>query len=747
MKHSLVYVSFYVIFGAILLLLASARENYPFPFYDTNLSLEDRLKDLVGRLTLEEKVDQLAHGGASENGPGPAIPRLGIKCYQYISACIHGDGLAGLATCFPVALAFAASFDYELVREFAHATSDELRAKHNNATKYGSCAFHTGLSCYSPMVNILRDPRWGRAQESNGEDPFLSGRLADAYVRGLQGEHPRYVEVSAGCKHFDAHSGPETNPIDRMDFDAIVGERDLRQTYLPAFKTCVKAGSLSVMCSYNKLNGVPACCNKKLLTDILRTEWGFEGYVISDNPALGNIVTHHHFANSFTEAAVMAITAGEDLEDTSPGVYVYKNLLNATRNGLVSEKFIDQAISRVFGVRMKLGEFDPVDMVPYNAIDLSVVDSPKHRKLALECARKSIVLLKNEGNLLPLKPNELTRIAVIGPTGDDQTTLLGNYSPQPSFVITPFVGIQTFLEAYGVEVTFNQGCNNIHCSSYNKSVVVNLAQEVDLVIACVGMNSSIEGETLDRMSLNLPGHQEQMVQEIYATGTPVVLVTINAAAVAIQWSKENLPAILAAWYGGEHAGTAIADVLFGEYNPAGRLPATWYKTVDDLPSYVSYAMEGRTYRYFHGEPLYPFGYGLSYSEFHYENLIVYDTIIRPCDYVAIQVTVSNVGAMDGDEVVQLYISNVNATVPVPIRQLSGFSRVHLRVGESMQVSFVVEPEQMTVITDHDFKTVISPGLFEVYVGGQQPFQNTRGPSNVLSGRFLIEGLQIPFTKC
>jgi len=744
MKSLLFFASLPIL--AILFYACSANEDYPFPFYDTELPFEDRLKDLVSRITLQEKVDQLAHGGASQNGPGPAIPRLGIKCYQYVTECVHGDGSAGVATCFPIALGLAASFDYEMLREFAHATSDEVRAKHNNATKYGSCAFHTGLSCFSPMINILRDPRWGRAQESYGEDPFLTGRLADAYVRGLQGDDPRYVEVNAGCKHFDAHSGPESNPVDRMQFDAVVGERDLRQTYLPAFKACVDAGSLSIMCSYNKLNGVPACCNKKLLTDILRTEWGFKGYVISDNPALGNIVTRHHFADSFTEAAVMAITAGEDLENTSPGLYVYRNLLNATRDALVSEEYIDRAISRIFGVRMKLGEFDPADMVPYNSIDISVIDSQQHRDLALECARKSIVLLKNEGNLLPLNPKAFTRIAVIGPTGNDQTTLLGNYSPEPSFVITPFVGIQTFLQTYNVKVAFDQGCNNIHCSSYNNSVV-KLAQEVDLVIVCVGMNSSIEGEGLDRVSLNLPGQQEQMVQAIYATGTPIVLVTINAAAVAIGWSKQNIPAIVAAWYGGEHAGTAIADVFFGEYNPAGRLPATWYNSVDDLPSYVSYAMEGRTYRYFRGEPLFPFGYGLSYTNFLYSNLTVYDAVIRPCGFLKIEVTVSNIGKMDGDEVVQLYISNLNATVPVPIRQLSGFSRIHLRVGESMKVSFVLEPEQMSVVTDHDFQSVISPGLFSVYIGGQQPSQRTSAPSNVLSDHFRIEGLQTPLSKC
>jgi beta-glucosidase len=712
-------------------------------YQNPDLPVEQRVDDLVSRMTLEEKVLQIFHRA-------PAIERLGVPEYDWWNECLHGVARAGIATVFPQAIGMAATWNPDLIHRVATAISDEARAKHHEAVRQGSSVQYAGLTFWSPNVNIFRDPRWGRGQETYGECPYLTARLGVAFVRGLQGNDPRYLKLVATPKHYAVHSGPEH---DRHHFDVDVSERDLRETYLPAFKACViEGGAASVMGAYQRFRGEPCCASTLLLGRILREEWGFDGYVVSDCGAISDFYQHHRIVQTPEEAIALAVRSGCDLTCCWPlpsGCNLDGPLLNAVRQGLLDEATLDRSIKRLFTARFRLGMFDPPERVPYAQIPYEVNDSPAHRLLALRTACESLVLLKNEGDLLPLSRN-LHTIAVIGPNADWVEALLGNYNGAPSEATTPLAGIRRAVLP-GTQVLYAPGSAIRGGTRDGFAEAVEIAGKADVAILVLGLSQDLEGEEgqldgvtagtvsqADRAGLDLPNVQEELLKAVHATGTPVVLVLLNGSPVAVNWAHAHVPAILETWYPGEEGGTAIAEALFGEYNPGGRLPVTFYQSVDQLPPFTDYDMaKGRTYRYFRGEPLYPFGYGLSYTRFTYGDLLVTPSQVTAGGPVHVRVTVTNSGDRAGDEVVQLYLSDLRASVPVPIRQLAGFARVHLQPGETHAVHFTLSPEQMSLIDDSG-RRVVEPGEFEIAVGGRQPGQ-IYSTSGVVTGRFTVIG--------
>jgi beta-glucosidase len=876
----LITLSLLPLITAFQLRVGSGQNAKP-PYQDPALPLETRVNDLISRMTLEEKVSQMMNSA-------PAIPRLGIPEYDWWNEALHGVAFAGDATVFPQAIGLGATFDQKLIGRVADVISTEARAKYNEAQRQGNRARFRGLTFWSPNINIFRDPRWGRGQETYGEDPYLTGRLGVAFVRGLQGNDPKYLKTVSTPKHYAVHSGPEP---ERHAFDAAVSERDMQETYFAAFRTTVTEGKAeSVMCAYNRINGEPACANTHLLGDMLRGQWGFKGYVVSDCGAIDDIYQRHHFAKSAAQASAVAVKRGTDLECGDS----YRALVAAVKQGLISEAEIDQALKRLFAARFRLGMFDPPEMVPYAKIPFSENDSAAHRQLALEAAHESMVLLKNDNNTLPLK-KDLKSIAIIGPNADSVQVLLGNYNGQPSRATTPLAGIRAkvsprtkVLYAVGAsltdvsvvpvpgsmlrtpngepglkaeyfgnnnlqgapiltridkEVNFDWGngspaagvvpvddfsarwtgklvpavsgkyrfgavaddgvriyldgkllvedwtqhapttvaaevtleagrAYDLKMEYYESKIgavarlawqppaaatqspfdeAVNTAKQADVVIMALGLSSQLEGEEMnvrepgfvggDRTDINLPARQQKLLEAVAATGKPIVLVLLNGSALAVNWANEHVPAIVEAWYPGEEGGAALADVLFGDYNPAGRLPVTFYKSVDQLPPFNDYRMEGRTYRYFKGDPLYPFGFGLSYAKFKYDNLRLSSTTVKTGEGLTVSADVQNVSGHDGDEVAQLYISHLGASVPVPIRSLGGINRVFLKAGEKRTVSFVVAPEQLSVIDDAN-RRIIESGEFAITVGGKQPgFKGylDAATTGVVSGRFVVNG--------
>jgi len=702
----------------IVLLALGHAQSLP-PYKNPNLPIETRVNDLVSRMTLEEKVLQMQNAA-------PSIERLGIPAYDWWNEALHGVARAGYATVFPQAIGLAATWDTKLMHEVADVISTEARAKHHEFVRNNQHARYQGLTFWSPNINIFRDPRWGRGQETYGEDPYLTARLGVEFVKGLQGNDPRYFKVIATPKHYAVHSGPEP---ERHGFDAKAYERDLRETYLPAFRaTIVEGKAYSVMCAYNRTNEEPCCANKKLMTDILRGEWGFNGYVVSDCGAIRDIWEGHKFVKTEAEASAVAVRAGTDL--TCGKEYV--TLLQAVKQGLITEAEIDTAVKRLMTARFRLGMFDPPEMVQYARIPFSENDTPEHRQLALQSARESIVLLKNANGTLPLR-KDLKSIAVIGPNADAPEVLWGNYNGRPSRLITPLAGIKTAVSA-NTKVVYAAG-STLAGESRQAMIeeAVKAARETDASVLVLGLSARLEGEEMkvevpgfrggDRTDISLPAAQETLLKAVVATGKPVVVVLLSGSALAVNWANDHASAILQAWYPGGEGGVALADVLFGDYNPAGRLPVTFYKSVDQLPPFTDYSMQGRTYRYFKGEPLYPFGYGLSYTKFAYSNLRVKSVKIG--EPVKVVVDVTNAGEREGDEVVQLYLSDVAASAPVPIRTLVGFERISLRPREKRTVTFTITPRQMSLI-DNDGKRVIEPGEFRLHIGG-------------LTGRFVLSG--------
>jgi len=858
---------------AVLALLAGGctGNSDEVPAYkNPDLSVDERVDDLVGRMTLEEKVSQSLNRAA-------AIERLGIPEYEWWNEALHGVARAGHATVFPQAIGLAATWDTELMSRVATAISDEARAKYHEAQRNNSRKRYEGLTFWSPNINIFRDPRWGRGMETFGEDPYLTGRLAVEFVKAMQGDHADYLKTVATPKHYAVHSGPEP---DRHTFDAVVSERDFRETYLPAFRTSIiDGGAESVMCAYNRVAGTPACGSDDLQQKILRDEWGFDGYIVTDCGAIRDIHKYHKVVETPAEAAAMGIANGADLNCGR----TYENLGDAVRSGLLQEEQLDVSLKRLFRARFRLGMFDPAERVPWSSIPMNVIDSTKHQALALEAARKSMVLLKNEGGVLPLD-RTLGKIAVIGPNANDVGVLLGNYNGIPSDPITPLRGIREavssdtdVIHAIGTnlaenmpalevipaeqiskltaeyfsnpdregepvstrdELTVDTGlwtansidgipidqhgvrwsgvltpaesgtyqlggrahgtfhlylddelfvefrCVDEACTDwapieltadeeyairieyrphrYGAGVQLMWAEpestlreealiavaDADAVILMLGLSPRLEGEEMgveipgfsggDRTDIVLPAPQRALMEAIVATGKPVVLVLLNGSAVAVNWAAENVPAILEAWYPGQAAGTAIADVLFGDYNPAGRLPLTYYRSIDQIPPFSDYDMDGRTYRYFDGDPLFPFGHGLSYTAFSYSELELPESVESGMD-VQLAVTVENTGSVAGEEVAQLYLTDLEASAPVPIRSLVGTQRVLLQPGEQKQLSFTVTTRQLSLI-DALNKRVVEAGLFEISVGGKQPgFTGTADASttDVIMGKFEV----------
>lgn len=855
-------------------LLIHAQNTYQFPFQNPDVPLQERVSDLISRMTPEEKVNQLIDDA-------PAIERLGIPEYNWWNESLHGVARAGYATVFPQSITIAASWDKGLVHHVADVISDEARAKHHEYLRRGQHGKYQGLTFWSPNINIFRDPRWGRGHETYGEDPYLTGQLGKEYVLGLQGDDEKYLKLVATAKHFAVHSGPEPS---RHEFDAVVSERDLRETYLPAFETLVKdAHVYSVMGAYNRFRGEAACASTELFT-ILRKEWGFNGYVVSDCGAIRDIYENHKLVPDAASAAALALEEGCDLNCGN----TYKSLTQALENGQITEADLDLALTRLFTARFKLGMFDPDDKVPYANIPYAVNNSPAHDYLARKAAQESILLLKNNSQTLPLSKT-LGKVAVIGPNANDVQSLWGNYNGFPVHPVTVVEGIKNKLSPQ-VEVLYTQGCDlaagipgleavpsvyfttpdgeqglkaeyfdnasndgeplytqiddNIdfmwdietpdprlkmgsysvrwtgyitapetgtfyfsdwakpymsytiedesgggprghhpnadthkvdlvkgkkyqvevsYRNTYGNSVArllwavpnnhklqdaVTMAKQSDVVVLVLGLNERLEGEEMkievegfaggDRTSLDLPKTQQELMDAMVATGKPVVLVLINGSALSINKAVANVPAIVQAGYPGQQGGNAIADVLFGDYNPAGRLPVTYYKSVDQLPAFENYDMKGRTYRYFEQEPLFPFGFGLSYTTFTYGNLKM-DGKPNKTEPFRVSVEVTNSGPYDGDEVVELYLTDEKGSTPRPIRQLEGFERIHLKKGETKTVSFTIEPKQLSMINKKD-ERVIESGWFTLTLGGKQPgFTGTADAktTGVVSTRFKI----------
>jgi beta-glucosidase len=827
------------------------RDIHDLPFWNISLPLEERVDDLIGRLTPAQKVDQMDYDA-------PAIPSLGIPAYNWWNECLHGVARAGEATVFPQAIGLAATWNEELIHNVATAISDEARAKHHFFVRKGMRDIYYGLTFWTPNINIFRDPRWGRGQETYGEDPYLTGLLATGFIKGLQGDDQQYLKVVATSKHFAVHSGPEKS---RHSDNYQTSNKDLFETYLPAFETTVKEGKVqSIMCAYNRFRD-EACCGSNLLLDsILRTSWGFDGYVVSDCWAIQDIYQrgYHEIVETGDEAAALAVKMGTDI---NCGDTFDPYLDSALAVGLIDEATLDKSLKRLFTARFRLGMFDPEDMVPWSNIPYEVVASTAHADLALQAARESMVLLKND-NLLPLS-GDVQSVAVIGPNAHYERTMIGNYHGTPGDVVTPYEGIRNKLP--GARVTYAEGCaltenfplyktvpaeclpggmtgayypnanwsgtpaftrndpvidfswahetpvskakadtfsvvwsgtlKPLETGEYRlgfrahttcamevdgKEIIsfdvrhepgiravdmrlekgrtyrlrirysnlqadpqaqllwtrldkdhleeaVQTAVEADLVVLCLGLSPLLEGEEMplifegfdkgDRTDIDLPDTQKKLLKKVRALNKPTVMVLMSGSAVAVNWSDQNIGAILQCWYPGQEGGKAIADILFGDYNPSGKLPVTFYKSVEDLPPFTDYAMQGRTYKYFKGDVLYPFGHGMSYTSFEYSNVELPERA-APGESLTISANVQNAGKYAGKEVVQLYVSHPDVPNSA-IRSLIGVHKIELQPGESKKVQFTVTPQEYSYFNEDGFKTINS-GKLIFSIGGKQP---------------------------
>jgi beta-glucosidase len=705
---------FTVLWSVIILLgnLLIPQKPPEYHFYDTTLPIEERVNDLIGRLTLEEKAGMMLHNSK-------AIPRLGIPEYNWWNECLHGVARAGKATVFPQAIGIAATFDNHLVQRIATAVSDEARAKFHAAVRMDNRTQYAGLTFWTPNVNIFRDPRWGRGQETYGEDPYLTSRIGTAYVTGLQGNHPQYLKTAACAKHFAVHSGPE--PL-RHYFNAVVDTKDLRETYLPAFKALVDAGVEAVMCAYNRTNGAPCCGSQSLLVDILRNQWGFHGHIVTDCWALDDIWLRHKVVKTKIEAAAMAINNGVNLNCG----YLYKFLPDTVKKGLVKEVTIDECLATLLTTRFKLGLFDPDSMNPYSRIPESIVNCQKHKNLAREAAAKSIVLLQNKNNVLPLDKN-IKHLYVTGPNAADVDVLMGNYNGMSGEMATVLEGV-TEAVSPATMVEYRPGCllNGKPVFSGTGMAAAN-----DATIAVIGLSPLLEGEdgdamlsesNGDRVDIRLPGNQVEFIRKLRENNDkPLVVVIFGGSAVAVPEIANLADAVLFAWYPGEQGGNALADVIFGTVNPAGRLPVTVYRSLKDLPPYEDYSMQGRTYRYFQGKPLYPFGFGLSYTTFQYDGLQVGKPELSASSLREITITASikNTGHRDGEEVVQLYTRYKGGAFQnlknsrFPIKELKGYNRIHLQKGEQKEIRFILNADALKTWVVKKNKWVLLPGEYEI----------------------------------
>ncbi|MGO9231665.1 MAG: glycoside hydrolase family 3 C-terminal domain-containing protein [Bryobacteraceae bacterium] len=872
--------------GLALAFPAHGQQDVPAQagYMNPALPLVQRIDDLIGRMSLEEKVSQMRDHAAT-------IPRLGVPKYDWWNEGLHGVAFAGYATNFPQVIGMAATWDTGLVHRMGETVSTEARAKYNDAMRNGQHEMFFGLTFWAPNINIFRDPRWGRGQETYGEDPFLTSRMGVAFVTGMQGNDPRYFRVVSTPKHYAVHSGPESL---RHRFNAAVSPHDLEDTYLPAFRaTVTDAHAQSVMCAYNSIDGAPACASAMLLRDHLREAWKFDGYVVSDCAAVADVDTGHHYAPDMAHAAAAAVKAGTDLECGFGTGQAFPALVDAVHRDLIQESELDTALRRLFRARFLLGMFDPPSSFPYGRIAGSEVNSPEHRQLSLRAARESIVLLKNQDRTLPLKAG-IARIAVVGPTAELVQSLQGNYNGPPPAPVDPLNGIEkrfssakvayaqgstlvagfampvehTALHAasgsgdgltgeyfsspdlsgtpvltrtdrninfnwdkvvpvnglqrdnysvrwsgsftppapgeykLGVRVNYCYACENaegfrlyldakplvedrgeatgergdvievpvtfsdtqphsirleyLHKTgsagidliwqapaAVLRNQAVEAAKQSEVTIAFVGLSPSLEGEEMpvklagfsggDRTSIDLPGAQEDLLQALAATGKPLIVVLQNGSPLAVNSAQQNANAILDAWYPGEEGGTAIAETLAGDNDPAGRLPLTFYSSLSQVPPFEKYSMRGRTYRYFADKPLYGFGFGLSYTSFAYNNLKIAPSAVGAGDPVTVEGDVKNTGAMAGDEVVELYLTQPKV-FETPLRVLAGFQRVHLGPGESAHVSLTIDPRSLGQV-DRKGNRVIVPGEYIVSLGGAQP----QDAASVQIGRFNVTG--------
>jgi beta-glucosidase len=873
MKRGIFNLLLFVIFNLIIIFRLNAQDikyetSGKLPEYlNTNLSFEERAKILVKSMTLDEKILQMNHDALP-------IPRLGIPYYNWSGECLHGiANEGGFATVFPQAIGMAATWDPDLIRKEADVIATEARAWYYLCIqKNNTIGVHKAITFWSPNINIFRDPRWGRGQETYGEDPYLTSQIGVAFVKGLQGNDPKYFKVISTPKHYAVHSGPESL---RHKFNAVINERDLYETYLPAFEACIREGkAYSVMGAYSGYSGIPCCANNFLLDDVLRKKWGFTGYVVSDCGAITDIYNNHKFAQDEAKASALSVKAGCDITCGTE----YTSLKEAVKKGYIKETEIDTAVFRLMFARMKLGMFDPPEMVPYAGIPVTALELNEHRTFSLEVARKSIVLLKNENNLLPLDKQKIKSIAVIGPYISREDVLYGNYNGISSKPVTFLEGIRKKL-GKDVKIQFTKGIiphdeggalmtipsgflkppdgngkgllgeyfanpdvsgkpvftkvdtNMVQywdinspgkgipndffsvrwsgyitppetgnyilgiitddrgrmyfdgkmvvdnwkpyqmnvmktyktkmekgkqykiCIEYADSVeyagirfqwkmdfsdielegkdqlykkAIDITKNSDLAIVYAGISANLEGEEMsvdvegfkggDKTSLDLPKDQQQLIKDLKATGKPIIVILTSGSALAVNWENENIPAILHSWYPGEEGGNAVADVIFGDYNPAGRLPVTFYKSVNDIPPFEDYNMKGRTYRYFTGEPLYPFGYGLSYTRFEYSKLFIDKKAINAKDSIIINFDVKNTGNYDGDEVIQLYTKSLASKEPQPVKSLRRFKRIYLKKGESKNILMVLKPEDLKYYYPEKKDYFIEPGRYEIQIG-------------------------------
>ncbi|HWH63338.1 MAG TPA: glycoside hydrolase family 3 C-terminal domain-containing protein [Ginsengibacter sp.] len=684
-------------------------------YLNPSLSIEVRVNDLISKMTLEEKVSQMLNSA-------PAIERLNIPAYDWWNECLHGVARTKFhVTSYPQAIGMAATFDVNAMKTMGDYTSDEGRAINNESLRNNDHERYTGLTYWTPNINIFRDPRWGRGQETYGEDPFLTGSMAKSFVEGLQGDDPKYLKAAACAKHYAIHSGPEPS---RHTFDVNVSNHDLWDTYLPAFRELVvNAKVAGVMCAYNAYAGQPCCGSDKLMVDILRNQWKFTGYVTSDCGAIDDFYKTHKMFPDAESSAADAVLHGTDVEC---GNTTYKTLVQAVKEGKLTEKDIDISLKRLFTIRFRLGMFDPSNIVAYSKIPVTDLESQPHKDHALKMARESIVLLRNQDNILPLSKN-IKKIAVLGPNADNINTQLGNYNGKPSVVTTVLQGIKDKLK--NTEIFYSKATDFTATESQDFSKLIDSVKDADVIIYVGGISPRLEGEEMkvanpgfsggDRTTIALPTVQTDFMKALRATGKPIVFVMMTGSAIAIPWEEENIPGIINAWYGGQAAGTAVADVLFGDYSPSGRLPVTFYKSDADLPAFADYSMNNRTYRYFKGTPLYPFGFGLSYTKFTYSNLKLSKTKINKNETVSAELTVTNSGTVNSDEVVQLYLTHQNQIADEPLYSLKGFTRISLRPGASQKVKFTITPDIMKLVDDNG-QSILNSGDIKISIAGSLP---------------------------
>jgi len=700
----------------------------PVKYTDPKLPFAERVNDLVSRLTLQEKVLQMQNSA-------PAIERLGIPAYNWWSECLHGVARNGIATVFPQAIGMAATWDPGLIGQEADVVSTEARAKYYECIAQGKRGIYQGLTFWSPNINIFRDPRWGRGQETYGEDPFLTSRIGIAFVKGLQGNDPRYFKVIATAKHYAVHSGPEP---DRHSFDAWCSERDLYETYLPAFEALVRYGkAYSVMGAYNRFWNEPCTASDLLLDKILRKKWGFGGYVTSDCGAIWDIYNGHKLQPDSVRASVLGVKAGCDLTCGDE----YGSLVNAVKKGYISEAEIDVSVKRLFTARFRLGLFDPDSLVPYAKIRPSDNNTPDHDRLALKVAEESLVLLKNDNHTLPFG-KKIKQLAVIGPYADRLSVLLGNYCGKPSNPVTILNGIR---EAAGTktEVLYAKGVDGLEDAAINsrekqvstvpeptaaelEAAALQIAGKADAVVFVGGISPYLEGEEMDvnipgfsggdRTSLDLPANQTSMLKKLAFLGKPLILILTNGSALAVKREAEQIQAIVEAWYPGQQGGKAVAEVLFGKYNPAGRLPVTFYKSADDLPKFTDYSMKGRTYKYFTGEPIWPFGFGLSYSKFAYLEAGVDKPQYSSADTINLKVKVRNEGPFDGDEVVQVYLRKKDSRFDRPLKSLCGFLRKNILNASTELFILKVAVNDFRLFDPSLQDYTVEPGGYDLLIG-------------------------------